>query len=113
LLEKYNAIMSSQGFAFHIRLNLGVEMKMKNMIGIAIIIVLMIHFTASGLVGFNGNGTGQTHLSKNTLPADAIQKTVISGEQHKQDRSIFSNVTIISLVLAVIGLIAFRRNTYS
>ena len=85
----------------------------KNMLGIATIIVLMIHFTASGLVGFDGNGTGQTQLIKNTLPADTIQKTVNFGEQHSQDRSIFSKVTIISLILAVIGIIAFRRNTYS
>jgi hypothetical protein len=89
------------------------KMKKKNMIGIAIVIILMIHFTASGLVGFNGKGTAQTHLIKNTLQADAIQKTVESGEPHNQDKSIFSNVTIISLVLAVIGLVAFRRNTYS
>lgn len=77
----------------------------------AIIITLMIHFTASGLVGFNGNATTQTHLITSTLSADTIHKTVISGEQHFEDESIFSKATIISLVLAVIGLVAFRRNT--
>lgn len=86
-------------------------MKMKNLIGMAILITLMIHFTASGLVGFNGKGTTQTQLMKNTLTVDAINKTVKSGEQHIEDKSIFSKATFISLVLAVIGLVAFRRNT--
>jgi hypothetical protein len=85
---------------------------MKNIIGIAIIILLGIHFSASGLVGFNGKGTAQTHLVKNTLQADAIQKTVETAKPHNPDKSIFSIITIISLVLAVIGLVAFRRNTY-
>jgi hypothetical protein len=87
------------------------KMKMKNMIGMAIVITLMIHFTAGGLVGFDGKATTQTHLINNTISADAIHKTVISGEPHIEDKSIFSKATIISLVLAVIGLVAFRRNT--
>jgi hypothetical protein len=84
---------------------------MKNIIRMAIIIAVTIHFTASGLVGFNGNGTVRTHMIENTLTADTIHNTVNPGEQHIEDKSIFSKATFISLILAVIGLVAFRRNT--
>ena len=101
----------SQASSFTKIANTGVEMKMMNLVRMAIVIALMIHFTASGLVGFNGKGTAQTQVINTTLTADTIHKTVNSDEQHIDDKSIFSKATIIVLILAVVGLVAFRRNT--
>lgn len=88
-------------------------MKIQRMITMVAFIILLIHLTAGGLVGFQSPGSAQNLDIEKIIPSEIIQNTLASGEQFEQNRSIFSTTTIISLIVAVMGIVAFRRNTYS
>jgi hypothetical protein len=89
-------------------------MKTKNIIGMVAVIVLTIHFAAGGLIGFQGKKSPQILTIEKVMPPPvAIQGTINPGEQLNGGKSIFSKATIISLIVAVMGIVAFRRNTFS
>lgn len=88
-------------------------MKIRYFISVTIFIVFMLHFAASGLIGSQGPQTPDVLSIEKTISSVTIQTPLQPGDKFKQDESIFSKTTIISLIMAVMGIVAFRRNTYS
>lgn len=88
-------------------------MKIRYLIGIAVIIILTIHLVAAGLAGSQSQAVTENSVIEKAIPSQAVQHSLKTDDQHKQDRSIFSKTTFFSLVVALIGIVAFRRNTYS
>ena len=88
-------------------------MKIRHLIGMVIIIVLTIHFAAGGLVGSQSKKSAQGIAIEKIAASGNLQDTIKASEQISPARSIYSKSTIISLIVAVMGIVAFRRNTYS
>jgi hypothetical protein len=89
-------------------------MKTRYLIGIFLfIIVITMHFVAAGMAGSQSQLVTENLVIKKAIPSQALQNTLTSGDQLEPDGSIFSRSTIIYLIVAVIGIVAFRRNTYS
>ena len=90
-------------------------MKMHHWIYVFVVTLVMITATG-GLVGLKSEGSAQNLTVENEIPSVATPDALNTVEQYNQDdqgRSIFSKTTIISLLVAVMGIVAFRRNTYS
>ena len=88
-------------------------MKTRYLIGIFVVIIITMHFVAAGMAGSQSQVVTENLVIEKAIPAQALQNTLTSGDQFEQDGSIFSKSTIIYLLVAVIGIVAFRRNTYS
>ena len=88
-------------------------MNIRYVIGIVVIIIITTHFVAAGLAGSQSQVAEQNHIIEKVISSDEIQNTLGSEDQFEQDKSIFSKTNILSLIVAVIGIVAFRRNTYS
>jgi len=88
-------------------------MKTSYWLGVLIVVVLMVHFSAGGLIGFQSKVPTKNLTIEKVISPQAIQNTLTPGEQFNQNKSIFSKTTIITLVVAVMGIVAFRRNHYS
>lgn len=88
-------------------------MKIRYLIGIAVIIIVSVHLVAAGLAGSQSQVVSENTIIEKAIPSKAVQHSLKSPDQIKQDGSIFSKTTLISLVVAIIGIVAFRRNTYS
>ncbi len=88
-------------------------MKISYWFGIVFVVVLAVHFSASALVGFQSKGPSQDLAIEKVIPPEATQNALQPGGKFVQNKSIFSRTTIISLIVAVMGIVAFRRNTYS
>jgi hypothetical protein len=83
------------------------------MIGMVFVVTLSIHLVADGLAGSQRQEFAQNILIEKSIPPGAIPAPLDSPQQPVKDRTIFSKTTIISLFVAVIGIVAFRRNSYS
>ena len=88
-------------------------MKRRLIIEIVVLIVLASPFVASGLIGSESKQHTQKPCIENTIPSSPTQDIVKPGEQLIQEKSIYSKTTIILLIVAVIGIVAFRRNSFS
>jgi hypothetical protein len=85
-------------------------------IGIIITTILTLGFTASESSKYQApDSTARLTVEvQNALPSEANTATIPQNGQHAQDgNSIFSWWTMVSLSMAVVGIVAFRRNTYS
>ena len=94
-------------------MKIGTVMKIRNLTGIAAVIILSIYFVSAGLAGSQSTIDTEKIIIEKAHPIKTIQDNLGHGDSNEQDRSIFSKTTIISLLAAVIGIVAFRRNTYS
>ena len=88
-------------------------MKIRHFLGIMIIFTITVYFVAAGFAGSQSQVVADKSIIEKSIPSLAIQQTFKSGDEFERDRSIFSKTTLISLLVAVIGIVAFRRNTYS
>jgi hypothetical protein len=88
-------------------------MKARHFIGNIVIIILSLYLVAVGMAGYQSQMDTKNLIIEKAVPSKAIQHSVKSDDQFEPNRSIFSTTTMISLVVAVIGIVAFRRNTYS
>lgn len=88
-------------------------MKARHLISILFIIIISMHFVATGLAGSQSQEVTENFIIEKAVPSIAFQNTLKSDDHREETRSIFSRTTIISLIVAVIGIVAFRRNTYS
>ena len=88
-------------------------MKTRHFIGIVVIIILSMYFVAAGMAGSQSQVDTKNPIIEKAISSKAIQHSLKSDDQFEPDRSIFSKTTMISLIVAVIGIVAFRRNTYS
>ena len=91
---------------------------MKTIFAIAtfITIVLTLGYTSSESSKYQATDatTKLTAQIQKALPTDGNPAALPQVEQYAQDgNSIFSWGTFVSLSLAIIGIVAFRRNTYS
>lgn len=92
---------------------MGTIMKIRKLIVAIAIISFTMHFLVVGLAGSQSNIDTENLIIEKAIPSKAIERTLKSGDQFKPDESIYSKTTFISLLVAVIGIVAFRRNTYS
>lgn len=81
-------------------------------VGIILLIVLTLGFTAGGSSTSQPVNSIPNLLIEKALPAGVNPAVITGSEQSTETNSIFSWSTIISLSVAVIGIVAFRRNTY-
>lgn len=87
-------------------------MKIRSWLGIIIFAVSTVLFSAGALIGFQSEKPPQHLTITKVMPSEVLQDATPSGEQSDQDKSIYSRSTFISLAVAVMGIVAFRRNTY-
>ena len=88
-------------------------MKVRYWLGIVLVVVLAVHFSAYGLNGSQSRVPSQHHEIKNIIKSEAAQKAAQPGEHFFEEKTVFSRTTIIFLVVALLGIVAFRRNLYS
>ena len=88
-------------------------MKTIRFIKTIVVIALAIYFAGSGLIGFRSVGHAQKLTIEKAIPSDVMQYSLEPANHLRHDRSIYSAATIISLVVAIIGIVAFRRKTDS
>ena len=88
-------------------------MKTRYILATIFVIIISIHFVATGLAGSKSQVVTENFIIEKTVPALALQKTMDTADQLEPKRSIYSSTTIISFIVAVVGIVAFRRNTYS
>jgi hypothetical protein len=74
--------------------------------------MLTLHFGASGLVGFQSQSIEEGTLIQNVSASVATTQGLEIQQQTDEHRSIFSNGTILTLLIAVVGLVSFRRNSF-
>lgn len=96
-----------------VRIKLGIAMKIRHLLGTFVILIITIYFVAAGIAGAQNQVSAENITIDKAIPSISIQQTLNPGDQFEQDRSIFSKTTLISLLVAVIGIVAFRRNNYS
>jgi hypothetical protein len=88
-------------------------MKKYYFIIIIVISIVLMHFVTAGMAGLPNQVVTEGHSVENAELTKGFQNVLKSEDDFEQDRSIFSNTTLISLFGAVIAIVAFRRNTYS
>jgi hypothetical protein len=97
-------------------------MKIRQLIGFFIIFIFTGYFVAAVLAGSKSQIVTENVTIEKAIMGEAVQHSLKSDDQFMQDRSIFSimqdrsifsKTTVISLIAAVIGIVAFRRNTYT
>jgi hypothetical protein len=88
-------------------------MKIRQLIVTIVIISFTVLFVIVGLAGSQSQTDTENIIIEKVIPSKAIEHSLKSGDQFKPDKSIYSKNTIISLIVAIFGIIAFRRNTYS
>lgn len=88
-------------------------MKKYYLIIIIVISIVLMHFVTAGLAGFPNQVVTEDLSVEKTELTKGIQNVLKSEDDFEQDRTIFSISTLISLLGAVIAIVAFRRNTYS
>lgn len=88
-------------------------MKTRYIVGIFVVMLLTMYFVAAGTAGSKSQMVTENIVIEKANPTQTLKNTLTSGDQFEQDGSIFSKSTIIYLLVAVIGIVAFRRNTYS
>jgi hypothetical protein len=88
-------------------------MKTLYLIGIVVIIIFTMDFVAAGISGSQSQVAPRNFIIDKAFSTKTNQHSLNSKDQFESDRSIFSKTNIISLIAAVIGIVAFRRNTYS
>ena len=88
-------------------------MKKYYLIIIIVISIVLMHFVTAGLAGLPSQAVTEGHSIEKAELTKGIQNVLKSEDDFEQERSIFSNTTLISLFGAVIAIVAFRRNTYS
>jgi predicted small secreted protein len=81
-------------------------------IGIAMAVCFTMGFTMSGFGKDQSSGSMQGMTVEKAFASEAISNPIAIGEELAQGNSIFSWSTILYLSTAVIGIVAFRRNTY-
>ena len=79
----------------------------------AILVLLSFGFNAGGLWDSKTPGPVPKLKIEKAVPAKVAPDALTNNEKAVQDNSIFSWPTIITLSVAVIGIVTFRRNTYS
>ena len=87
-------------------------MKTIRIIKTIIVIAIALYFVGSGITGFQSVGHAQKLTIEKAIPANMMQHTLEPVNQFQQSKSIFSTTTIILLIVAIIGIVAFRRKTY-
>ena len=88
-------------------------MKVRHLIRTVVVIILTLHFVASGLIGFQGNKSDQIVSIEKTMQTVDTQEKADSLSAAEEDTSIFSNTILFSLVVVVAGVVAFRRDMNS
>jgi hypothetical protein len=88
-------------------------MKIRYAIGIVVTTIITVYFVAAGLAGSQSQVVEQNHIIEKAISSDAIQNALGSEDQFEPDKSIFPKTNFLSLIFAIIGIVAFRRNTYS
>ena len=87
-------------------------MKTIRIIKTIIVIAIALFFVGNGIIGFQSVGHAQKLTIEKAIPASVMQYTLEPVHQFQQNKSIFSTTTLISLIVAIIGIVAFRRKTY-
>jgi hypothetical protein len=88
-------------------------MKTIRFIKTIVVIACALYFSGSGLTGFQSVGHAQKLTIEKAIPSDVMQYSLEPAGRLRNDKSIYSAATIISLVVAIIGIVAFRRKTNS
>ena len=91
----------------------GDVMKLIHILKILFIALLVLHIGASGLVGFQNEGTIKNDTLDKVIHAAEVQDGLDTDAQSLSNESVFSRATILTLVFAVMGIVAFRRNSYN
>jgi hypothetical protein len=86
-------------------------MKRFSIIGIFVVVVITFGFTSGGTTKYRAIDTMTVPTIAKTLPSGADTHSAAQHEQAIQGNSIFSWSTVTLLSIAVIGIVAFRRNT--
>ena len=87
-------------------------MKTIRLIQTIVVITLAIYFVGSGIVGLQSVGYAQKLTVEKIISPDVMHYILKPVNQFQQNKSIFSTTTIISLVVVIISIVAFRRKTY-
>jgi hypothetical protein len=88
-------------------------MKIYHIIGMAVVLMLSIHFVTVGSAGSHQQEFTQNIIIEKTVPSGAKPASRNPSHIIDEDKTIFSKTTIISLIVAVIGIVAFRMNSNS
>jgi hypothetical protein len=91
----------------------GMNMKKIFIMSIVVAAILFFSFTAGGFEASQSTSSMPKLAIEKALPSGLKPNVPTRGEQSAQDNSIFSWTTMISLSVAVMGIVAFRRNTYN
>ena len=84
----------------------------KIIVGIAMAVCLTIGITICGSGEFSSSGSMAGVTVEKAFAAQIAPDAPVLFKQSAQDGSIFSWTTILYLTSVVIGIVAFRRNTY-
>ena len=87
-------------------------MKTLYLIGLVVAVVLAVGFLSGGMATSQTLETSNGLNATKTMPSNGEVQATIKPNQVIPDDSIFSWPIIVSLGVAVIGIVAFRRNTY-
>ena len=90
----------------------GTNMKIFS-ISIILAVVLAFGYIASESRFFQVSDSVPKLTIQEAVPAGVSPKAITDNQDAVRDSSIFSWSTIVTLSVAVIGIVAFRRNTYS
>jgi len=86
-------------------------MKIRHIFIKVAIIALVLHLASGALIGSQiQSGTSNVDLQQMISSPDIHNAALGADNQFMQNESIFSKATLISLLVAVMGVVAFRRN---
>ena len=88
-------------------------MKILHVIGIFTVFFLILHYSGDSFFLFQNEVTAQDIAIENKISVGLTQNNLPSVKDSEQSESIFSTTTIISLIVVVMGIVAFRRNRFS
>lgn len=78
-----------------------------------VVLPLLVIVTAVVFFGFKEYGNAQEQAIEMTTPAPAVIKGGNEAGQADEENSLFSATIIVTLLAAVTGIVAFRKNSYS
>ena len=88
------------------------NMKTLSLIGLIVAIVLAVALSSGGLATSQTLDTLHELNLTNKIPTSGEAQVTLKTTQVIQDDAIFSWPTVVFLGVAVIGIVAFRRNTF-
>lgn len=87
-------------------------MKVRYLIGITVIAVLLL-FSANGLTSYQSALFMEPSYLSTSVQSKIDEEAEVSDGSLEQDEKIFSMATLFPLIIALVGIVAFRRNNYS